>query len=209
VAAGHFAVAFPRTDYWQIAYVIPKGADAQVRALGLAAFQRSVAELLPQYADRVAELDDWSSVKLLRVRSDRLRQWYRSGYLAIGDAAHAMSPVGGVGINVAIQDAVVAANLLWQPLRQRRVSTYTLRRVQRRRELPVRLIQGVQAFIQDRVFEPALTAGSTVKLPLAVQLLTQLPVLRVLPARLIAYGLTRPRVRTPAPMRTRSTIAAA
>ncbi len=209
VAAGHFAVAFPRTDYWQIAYVIPKGADAQVRALGLAAFQRSVAELLPQYADRVAELDDWSSIKLLRVRSDRLRQWYRSGYLAIGDAAHAMSPVGGVGINVAIQDAVVAANLLWQPLRQRRVSTYTLRRVQRRRELPVRLIQGVQAFIQDRVLEPALTSGSTVKLPLAVQLLTQLPVLRVLPARLIAYGLTRPRVRTPAPMRTRSTIAAA
>src|SRR5207247_690001 len=100
------------------------------------------------------------------------------------------------------------AACLWQPLRQGRVSIYTLRRVQRRRELPVRLIQGVQAFIQDRVLEPALTSGSTLKLPLAVQLLTQLPVLRVLPARLIAYGLTRPRVRTPAPVRTKSTIAA-
>ena len=109
-----FAVLLDRGEYWQIGYIIPKGDAEKVRAAGLPAFRRTLAELIPDLADRVDEIQDWEQVKLLTVRSDRLARWYRRGYLAIGDAAHAMSPIAGVGINVAIQDAVVAANVLWE-----------------------------------------------------------------------------------------------
>jgi 2-polyprenyl-6-methoxyphenol hydroxylase-like FAD-dependent oxidoreductase len=193
----HFVATFNRGGYWQVAYVIVKGGDAQLRAAGLQAFRSSVAELLPELADRVPEIDDWDKVKLLSVRSDRLTRWYRAGYLAIGDAAHAMSPIGGVGINLAIQDAVVAANFLWRPLLEGRLSTQTLRRVQRRRELPTRLIQGMQTFLQDRILEPALSSSGPLTLPLLVQAVIRVPFFGVLPAWLIGYGILRPHVRVP------------
>ena len=197
LAPGRIVGLFNRADFWQVAYVIPKGAYAAVRAAGLEALQRSIAEAVPQLSDRVSELRDWDQIKLLTVRADRLRRWYRPGFLAIGDAAHAMSPVAGVGINVAVQDAVVAANLLWQPLRRQHVSVATLARIQRQRELTVRLIQAMQALVQDRVLEPALEVDGAFRMPLAVQLLISIPWLRNLPARLVAYGLIRPHVRVP------------
>jgi 2-polyprenyl-6-methoxyphenol hydroxylase-like FAD-dependent oxidoreductase len=197
LAPGRIVGLFNRADFWQVAYVIPKGAYAAVRAAGLEALQRSIAEAVPQLSDRVSELRDWDQIKLLTVRADRLRRWYRPGFLAIGDAAHAMSPVAGVGINVAVQDAVVAANLLWQPLRRQHVSVATLARIQRQRELTVRLIQAMQALVQDRVLEPALEVDGAFRMPLAVRLLISIPWLRNLPARLVAYGLIRPHVRVP------------
>jgi 2-polyprenyl-6-methoxyphenol hydroxylase-like FAD-dependent oxidoreductase len=194
---GHFAVAINRRDYWQIAWVIAKGGYEQVRASGLDEVRRAVAIALPQLADRVGELHEWDDIKLLSVRADRLTRWYRPGYLAIGDAAHAMSPIGGVGINVAIQDAVAAANLLWRPLREGQVTVRDLRRVQVRRELSVRLIQALQAGLQDRVVVAALRGDEEVALPRAVSVLSRIPVLRDVPPRLVAYGLLRPRVRSP------------
>ncbi len=190
-------VTFTRGAYWQIAYVIRKGSDEQVRAEGLEAFRRSIAEILPQFADRVGEVGSWDDVKLLTVRADRLRRWYRHGYLAIGDAAHAMSPVGGVGINVAIQDAVAAANLLWQPLQHGSPTIGQLKRVQRQRELTVRIIQFLQARIQDRVLEPTLGGDREFQLPWIARALTRLPWVRLLPARILAYGVIRPHVRVP------------
>src|SRR5439155_20877061 len=145
LGAGHLLVLFDRRDYWQIAYAIRKGTADRVRAAGLAEFRRTVAALLPEVADRVDEIRDWEQVRLLTVRADRLARWYRPGYLAIGDAAHAMSPVGGVGINVAIQDAVEAANVLWRPLRDGNVRVADLAEVERRRELPVRVVQAFQS----------------------------------------------------------------
>jgi 2-polyprenyl-6-methoxyphenol hydroxylase-like FAD-dependent oxidoreductase len=143
-----------------IGYVIPKGEAEATRAVGLAAFRQEVAELMPELADRVGELRDWEQVKLLTVQSNRLPRWWVPGYLAIGDAAHAMSPAGGVGINLAIQDAVEAANVLWRPLRDRRLTTADLATVQRRRELPTRLVQAVQTQLQQLVIAPTL-AGAT------------------------------------------------
>ena len=133
-----------RGDYWQCGFVIAKGSRDQIQAKGLPAFRASVAQLVPFMADRVGDLQDWAAIKLLTVQVDRLRQWYRPGLLCIGDAAHAMSPVGGVGINLAIQDAVAAANLLTDPLRGGRVTTEDLRLVQDRREWPTRMTQWVQ-----------------------------------------------------------------
>jgi 2-polyprenyl-6-methoxyphenol hydroxylase-like FAD-dependent oxidoreductase len=197
-AAGHFFALINRSNYWQVAYVIPKGAYEQVRAAGLDTFRRALAEGIPELADRVAELQDWEQIKLLTVRADRLTRWYRPGLLCIGDAAHAMSPVGGVGINVAIQDAVEAANLLWEPLRRGDVSVRQLARVQRRRELAVRLTQAFQGFLHDRILRPALAGGRPTKLPLVARLALRTPVIRDLPPRLIGLGLVRPHVRTPA-----------
>ena len=194
---GHFFALLNRNDYWQIAHVIPKGAYAHVRAAGLDAFRRSVAEGVPELADRVAEIQDWDQVKLLTVRADRLRRWYRPGLLCIGDAAHAMSPVAGVGINVAIQDAVEAANQVWAPLDRGELSTRHLARVQRRRELPVRITQAVQNLLQENVVRPTLSAAPPSSAGL-VQLAIRFPLLRDLPARFIALGIGRPRVRTPA-----------
>jgi 2-polyprenyl-6-methoxyphenol hydroxylase-like FAD-dependent oxidoreductase len=195
---GHFFALLNRREYWQVAYVIPKGAYADVRARGLAAFRRSIAEGVPELADRANEIQDWEQVKLLTVRADRLRRWYRPGLLCIGDAAHAMSPVAGVGINVAIQDAVEAANLLWKPLSRGELNVGHLARVQRRRELPVRLTQAFQSFLQDRVLRPTLDAQAEASVPPMLRIATQLPLLRDLPARFIALGIRRPHVRTPA-----------
>src|SRR5262245_50670780 len=144
---GRIFVLLNRGEYWQCGYVIPKGAADEVRHRGLEAFRASVAALVPFAADRVGEIHDWDDAKLLTVKVDRLRQWCRPGLLCIGDAAHAMSPVGGVGINLAIQDAVAAANRLWRPLLDRDVTTEHLRRVQRRREWPTRVTQWLQVAV--------------------------------------------------------------
>jgi 2-polyprenyl-6-methoxyphenol hydroxylase-like FAD-dependent oxidoreductase len=188
VGGGHVLIFIDRSDFWQIAYVIPKGANEQVRAAGLAAFRQSLRTLAPELGDRVDELRDWEQVKLLTVQANRLRRWHRPGLLCIGDAAHAMSPVGGVGINLAIQDAVVAANVLAGPLKGGRVWVRDLAAVQRRRDWPTRIIQALQAAIQQRVTAPALRPDATPGLPTATRVFLTLPLLRDLPARLIAFG---------------------
>ncbi len=188
-----------RGEHWQCGFVIPKGSRDQLQERGLPAFRDSVAQLAPFVADRVGELLNWDAVKLLTVQVDRLRQWYRPGLLCIGDAAHAMSPVGGVGINLAIQDAVAAANLLAAPLREDRLTTEDLRRVQQRRELPTRLTQRAQLLVQNRVIRRVLGGGAgTLTPPLAVRLLARFPFLRRIPARLIGIGFRPEHVKTPA-----------
>jgi 2-polyprenyl-6-methoxyphenol hydroxylase-like FAD-dependent oxidoreductase len=151
----------------------------------------------PSLADRVQELSSWDDVKLLTVRVDRLKRWYKPGVLCIGDAAHAMSPVGGVGINLAIQDAVVAANILALPLRQGPVPVELLRKVQRRREWPTRMMQAVQIFIQTRIISNVPAMRSRPRAPFVVRLLNRFPWLRRIPARLISMGFRPEHVRTP------------
>lgn len=197
-AVGRLFVLINRGEYWQCGYVIPKGSVDELRGRGLAAFRLSVRDLVPFAGDRVDEIRDWNDVKLLTVRVDRLIQWYRPGLLCIGDAAHAMSPVGGVGINLAIQDAVATANLLAQPLRDGRLNTKHLYQVQRRRELPTRTIQQLQVLIQQRVIRRVLGGASSPKPPLLIRLLARFPILRRLPAWLIGVGVRPEHVRTPA-----------
>jgi 2-polyprenyl-6-methoxyphenol hydroxylase-like FAD-dependent oxidoreductase len=197
VGPGQAAILIDRNAYWQVAYVIPKGGAERVRAAGLAAFRRAVAALIPDVADRVDEIADWDQVKLLTVRADRLARWWRPGYLAIGDAAHAMSPVAGVGINLAVQDAVEAANVLWEPLRQGRVTSADLARVQRRRALPARLVQAAQALLQRVFIQSVLAANRPPRMPRLAQVLIQAPVIRDVPPRLLAFGVGRPHVRVP------------
>jgi 2-polyprenyl-6-methoxyphenol hydroxylase-like FAD-dependent oxidoreductase len=193
---GRIFVLINRGQHWQCGYVIPKGAADEVRRRGLDAFRASVAALVPFAAARVGEIRDWEDVRLLTVKVDRLRQWYRPGLLCIGDAAHAMSPVGGVGINLAIQDAVAAANLLWQPLSQNRLTTDHLGQVQRRRQWPTRVIQGLQIAMQRRVINRVLSGRLAP--PLFVRLLARYPILRRLPARLIGLGIRAEHIETPA-----------
>ncbi len=195
VDAGAIFILLNRGEYWQCGYVIPKGTFEQIKAAGLPAFRERVARLAPATRDRVAELRDWDDVKLLTVRLDRVSTWYRPGLLCIGDAAHAMSPVGGVGINLAIQDAVAAANILAAPLRERRVTVDDLRRVQARRERPTRVTQRIQLVIQNRVVRSVLGATAPVSPPLLVRLLGKFPRLRRLPARLIGMGIRPEHVR--------------
>jgi 2-polyprenyl-6-methoxyphenol hydroxylase-like FAD-dependent oxidoreductase len=194
---GHVFIAINRGDYWQCAYVIPKGAAEQVRARGLERFRESVVDANPLFRDRVEEIRDWDAVKLLTVRVDRLQQWYRPGLLCIGDAAHAMSPVGGVGINLAVQDAVAAANILWKPLRSGRVDESHLRQVQQRRLLPARLTQRAQVFIQNNIIAGVLGSAEALAPPLPLRLLQRFPFLRRIPARLIGMGVRPEHVRTP------------
>ena len=198
--AGIIFVMIDRDDYWQCAFVIPKGGIDDIHARGLPAFRDRIRALVPFLGDRVEELDDWNEIRLLTVVVDRLRTWHRPGLLCIGDAAHAMSPVGGVGINLAIQDAVAAANILSAPLASGRLSDDDLGRVQRRRELPTRVIQRGQLAIQNQFLRRALERRGEVKVPLALRLLQRFPALRRVPARLVGMGV-RPehvRVRTAA-----------
>ncbi len=194
---GRILVMIDRGDYWQCGFVIPKGTFDDIRRKGLETFRQAIAEIAPFVQDRGSELRDWDDIKLLTVVVDRLRRWYRPGLLCIGDAAHAMSPVGGVGINLAIQDAVAAANLLAQPLREGRVTTADLQRVQRRRELPTRLIQRLQVFIQDRIIRRVLASRRQLSLPLPLRLLRWFPFLQRIPARLIGIGFRPEHVHSP------------
>ena len=185
---GSLLVLMDHSDYWQIGYIIPKGYYPRLKEEGVSALRDSVAALAPELADRVAELRDWGQGSLLSVESDLLRRWYRPGLLFLGDAAHVVSPVGGVGINLAIQDAVVAANVLAGPLGKGKVRVRHLRAVQRRREWAVRLIQGAQELAQRHVVADALHADEQFELSRLLRLLLRTPILRDLPARLIAYG---------------------
>ncbi len=196
VRNGHVFVMLDRGDYWQCAYVIPKGGYDELRRRGLDAFRAEIVSVVPFLSDRVGEIASWERVKLLTVKIDRLPQWHRPGLLCIGDAAHAMSPVGGVGINLAIQDAVAAANILSEPLRRGVPSAADLQAVQRRRELPARVTQRAQVFIQQRVLFRTLKGGVPAKLPLVARLLNRFPVLRRIPARLVGLGVRPEHVRT-------------
>jgi 2-polyprenyl-6-methoxyphenol hydroxylase-like FAD-dependent oxidoreductase len=203
IEAGRLMVMFNRGDYWQCAYVIPKGGIDRVKEKGLPAFRDAVVAMSPFLRDRVDELKSWDDIKLLTVAIDRLRQWHRPGLLCIGDAAHAMSPVGGVGINLAIQDAVAAANILAGPLKAGRVTDADLAAVQRRRTLPMKVIQWIQVQVQERVLTPVLASTQTPPVLWPVKMLNWSPVLRRLPARLVGMGIRPEHVRTPDTTRVR------
>ena len=194
IGQGRLLVLQNRYAYWQIGYAILKDSYSHVRAAGLEALQRSVRELVPWAHNRVDQLSDWRDIAVLSVGADRLSQWYQAGLLLIGDAAHIMSPVGGVGINYAIHDAVVAANILARPLRSHTVHERHLADVQRQREWPTRVIQAFQAQIQQRLIAPALRGSASFRLPLSMRLVPRIPLLRTIPATLIAFGPKRVRV---------------
>jgi 2-polyprenyl-6-methoxyphenol hydroxylase-like FAD-dependent oxidoreductase len=191
---GRIFVMINRGDYWQIAYVIPKGSLEDLRAKGLDAFREDVVAAAPFTASHVGEIKSWDDVKLLEVRVDRLTNWYKPGLLCIGDAAHAMSPIGGVGINLAIQDAVAAANLLAQPLLEKRLTEQDLRAVQKRRELPTRILQRAQVTAQTNIIAPALSGTEEVRAPWPLRLFDRFPLLRRLPARFMGLGIRREHV---------------
>jgi 2-polyprenyl-6-methoxyphenol hydroxylase-like FAD-dependent oxidoreductase len=196
---GRILVMLDRGTYWQVGYVIPKGAAEEVRRAGLDGLRATVAAAAPFVGERVREITSWDDVKLLTVRVDRLRRWAKPGLLCIGDAAHAMSPVGGVGINLAIQDAVAAANLLAAALREGRVTDADLDQVQRRRALPTRVTQALQIMVQRRVIGPVLgRRGQRLRPPLALGLFLRFPWLRRIPARLVGLGVRPEHVRAPA-----------
>jgi 2-polyprenyl-6-methoxyphenol hydroxylase-like FAD-dependent oxidoreductase len=196
--AGKILVTLDRDEYWQCAYVIPKGGFDAIRQRGLASFQDEIASVAPFLRARLSELKDWNDVKLLSVAVDCLRQWSRAGLLCIGDSAHAMSPIGGVGINLAIQDAVAAANILAGPLAKGVVADERLREVQRRREFPTRVTQGFQVFAHKRFIGPAMrNARPLTRLPFALKLLQMFPILRRIPARLVGLGVRPEHVHTP------------
>jgi 2-polyprenyl-6-methoxyphenol hydroxylase-like FAD-dependent oxidoreductase len=191
---GRLLAVFDRTDYWQVAYVFRKGDYQQVRAAGLEAFRKSIADVEPTFAKHVESLTDWHQCSLLSVESSRCPIWHKPGLLLIGDAAHVMSPVGGVGINYAVQDAVVAANVLTFPLLNREVHERDLAEVQRQREWPTRVIQKIQSTLQTRFIASALQNQSTLVVPWWLRLYFKIPILRDIPARILAFGITKVRV---------------
>jgi 2-polyprenyl-6-methoxyphenol hydroxylase-like FAD-dependent oxidoreductase len=186
--AGRIFVSINRGDYWQCGYVIPKGQFDEIREHGLEAFRGKVAQMAPYAKERVRELRTWEDVKLLTVRIDRLSQWFRSGLICIGDAAHAMSPVGGVGINLAIQDAVAAANIIAEPLRARTATIEHLRAIQKRRDFPTRVTQRLQVFLQRRVIARVLGETRRFKPPVVLRLISRFSFLRRIPGWLIGIG---------------------
>jgi 2-polyprenyl-6-methoxyphenol hydroxylase-like FAD-dependent oxidoreductase len=197
IEAGKLMVMLDRGDYWQCAYVIPKGGIEQVKSEGLETFRKRVVEMSPFLADRVGELESWDDVKLLSVTVDRLRKWWRPGLICIGDAAHAMSPIGGVGINMAVQDAVAAANRLASPLRSSKLRDDDLRAIQDRRTLPVRFTQWLQLTIQRRIIGRVLESQRRPKPPLFFKLFGIFPALRCIPAWLIGIGIRPEHVHIP------------
>jgi 2-polyprenyl-6-methoxyphenol hydroxylase-like FAD-dependent oxidoreductase len=196
--SGTFVVELDRGDYWQCAYVVPKGAADEIEADGIDAFRKNLARAAPELAAVVDTLEDWDQVKLLSVSLDRLTRWWRPGLLAIGDAAHAMSPVGGVGINLAIQDAVAAANILAAPLARGEMIDPLLKKVQERRMLPTRVIQAAQKAVHNRVLTPLVVRKAVLdKVPWPLRLFQRVPFLRRIPARLVGLGVRREHIRSP------------
>jgi len=193
---GHMMVTLNRNDYWQCAYVIRKGGYDQLHARGLDAFRADIVKLCPFLADRVHELKDWDDIKLLTVAVDRLTKWWRPGLLCIGDAAHAMSPIGGVGVNLAVQDAVAAANILAEPLREARLTTDHLDRVQQRRTFPMKVIQKMQTTVQERVIDKILDSEKPMTAPWAVRLFNIFPFLQRIPARIVGIGVRPEHIHT-------------
>jgi 2-polyprenyl-6-methoxyphenol hydroxylase-like FAD-dependent oxidoreductase len=194
---GRALVMINRGDYWQCGYVIFKGTFEDIQKRGIETLRENIAEIAPFLRDRVGELRDWNDAKLLTVLVDRLLQWCRPGLLCIGDAAHAMSPVGGVGINLAIQDAVATANILAAPLKEGTISLADLRKVQRRRRFPTAVTQRMQLFIQDNVITAALSGTRITSLPLALRLVRRWPFLQRIPARWVGIGVRPEHVQTP------------
>ena len=195
LGAGYVFVMIDRRDYFQCAYVVPKGGYEAVRARGLEALRAHIAEIAPLLHDRVGALKDWDDIKLLSVSVDRLEQWWKPGLLCIGDAAHAMSPIGGVGINLAIADAVAAANILAGPLSRGRPSDADLARVQGRRIGPVRAMQAIQLFVQNNVLSAVLNSDRPLRAPWIVRLVDKIAWLRRLPARIVGLGFRLEHVR--------------
>jgi 2-polyprenyl-6-methoxyphenol hydroxylase-like FAD-dependent oxidoreductase len=191
VANGRLLVTLNRGDYWQSAYVIPKDKFGDLRAAGLQAFRDGIVKLAPWFANRMQAIQNWDQIKLLTVAVDRLETWWRPGLLCIGDAAHAMSPIGGVGVNLAVQDAVATANRLAAPLREKRLTDADLVAVQERRAFPTKATQRIQVIAQNRIITPLLARGENdppLGPPLLVRLFSWLPLLRRIPARLVGMG---------------------
>jgi 2-polyprenyl-6-methoxyphenol hydroxylase-like FAD-dependent oxidoreductase len=194
---GQMLVLINRGDHWQAGYIIPKGGFDELRRQDIAVWRQRIKELVPFFGDRVLEIGSWDDVKLLTVTVDRLSRWHKPGFLCIGDSAHAMSPIGGVGVNVAIQDAIAAANILHAALRQGAAPDRLLAAVQARREPAVKLTQALQVFIQNRAITNVLRGTGVVRAPLVIRLFNYLPWLRRLPARFIGLGFRMERVKSP------------
>jgi 2-polyprenyl-6-methoxyphenol hydroxylase-like FAD-dependent oxidoreductase len=192
---GRFIVLINRLDYFQIAFLIPKNGLEKIQQQGLTAFQQNIAQVIPFLADRVAEIDSWDKVKLLTVQVNRLAEWSSPGLLCIGDAAHAMSPVGGIGINIALQDAVATANILTEALRSNSLTPHHLRQVQQYRERAVRNTQRFQVFVHG-ILNRVMSDPSPMKLPLSVRILTSIPGFKYLTARFIGMGLQPEHIKT-------------
>ena len=195
LANGHILVVLNRGNEWQIGYIIPKGGYQEIHAAGIEKLRQDIAQLMPDFADRVACIKEWKQVSVLSVESSRLRRWYRPGLLLIGDAAHVMSPVAGVGINYAIQDATVAANVLANDLKAGKLSTRNLASVQRQREWPTRLIQGFQNIVQKQVLKKALSSDKPLTVSPVLLFLLRMPIIGTLPAKFIGFGPWRAHVR--------------
>ncbi len=195
ISGGHILVMLNRNDYWQMGYVIPKGGYQQIRAAGLEHLRQAIGEMLPEFADRLNTIQEWKQVSVLSVESNRLPRWYRPGLLLIGDAAHVMSPIAGVGINYAIQDAVVTANVLGNDLLQGKAPLGDLATVQRQRELPTRIIQAFQNLVQKQVLVKVLKSDKPLTISPFLLLLLRVPFVRDLPARFIAFGPRRVHVK--------------
>jgi len=194
---GRILVFLNREDFWQVAYVIPKGKADEMRQQGLPAFRQELVRLAPFLESRVEELRDWDDIKLLTVAVDRLRRWFRPGLLCIGDAAHAMSPIGGVGINLAIQDAVATANILGERLRLGTVNEGDLEVVQQRRSFPTRATQRLQLIVQNNVIRRVLDTTRPLTPPWPVKLLGRWRFLQRIPARVVGLGFRPEHVKTP------------
>jgi 2-polyprenyl-6-methoxyphenol hydroxylase-like FAD-dependent oxidoreductase len=186
--AGRLMVLINRGTYWQIAYIIPKGGDAALRGGTIERFRADVGRVTPFLGDRVGEIAGWDQVKLLTVKVDRLTRWHCPGFLAIGDAAHAMSPIGGVGVNLAVQDAVAAANRLAAPLARGSVDESVLAAIQKRREFPTKVTQGAQIAVQKRLIDPLLNTDRPLRAPWLLKLLSSIPLLRTIPAYVVGVG---------------------
>jgi 2-polyprenyl-6-methoxyphenol hydroxylase-like FAD-dependent oxidoreductase len=195
IEAGQMLVMIDRGQYWQCAYLIPKGSLERLKQEGLAAFRSKLNGLAPFLGERIEEIRSWDDIKLLTVAVDRLKLWFKPGLLCIGDAAHAMSPVGGVGINLAIQDAVATSNILGPSLKDGPVGVEQLALVQSRREWPTRMTQGLQVLLQNRMIDPILNSKGPVSAPWIIRWLAQWPLFRRLPARLIGIGFRPEHVR--------------
>jgi len=194
IGRGRILVLLQRTGYWQAGLVFPKGKYQELHAQGIAAVRQQIATIDPRFARNAEALTDWQQVSLLSVESSRCPLWHKAGLLLIGDAAHVMSPVGGVGINYAIQDAVVAANVLIKPLQAGNVTDEHLAEVQRQREWPTKVIQAFQSFMQTRLIAAVLMSDQVSNVPWQLRLLTKIPVLRDLPPRMIGFGPKRVRL---------------